>query len=65
MAKRAFLTHLAVYVIINMMLIIINPKYFLKVKWFIYSIIGWRIGVLMHYLFGVHWIRRSRQNLRV
>jgi len=49
-AKRAFYTHLLVYLGVNMLLVIINlltsPQYF----WFKWPLIGWGIGVFFHAL---------------
>ncbi len=53
--KRDFLVHLVVYVLVNTMLIVINLIYSPDVIWFFYPLIGWGIGISMHYLFGVRW----------
>jgi len=57
--KRNFLVHLMVYVLVNAMLIAINFIYSPKVIWFIYPLIGWGIGISMHYLFGVRWLEKA------
>ncbi|WP_202319021.1 2TM domain-containing protein [Archaeoglobus neptunius] len=57
--KRGFLVHLAVYLLVNAMLIVINLIYSPEAIWFIYPLIGWGIGISMHYLFGVHWLERT------
>lgn len=57
--KRGFLVHLIIYVLVNAMLIIINLLYSPKVIWFFYPLIGWGIGVFMHYLFAVRWIEKG------
>ncbi|MEO0151145.1 MAG: 2TM domain-containing protein [candidate division WOR-3 bacterium] len=57
--RRAFLVHLVIYVLVNAMLIAINFIYSPEVIWFFYPLIGWGIGLSMHYLFGVHWINKE------
>jgi hypothetical protein len=57
--KRGFLVHLVVYVLVNAMLIVINFIYSPEVIWFFYPLIGWGIGISMHYLFGVRWIEKG------
>jgi hypothetical protein len=56
--KRGFLVHLVAYILVNAMLIAINLTYSPKNIWFFYPLIGWGIGITMHYLFGVHWIEK-------
>lgn len=53
--KRGFITHLVVYIIVNALLTFINLYYSPETIWFIYPVIGWGIGLVMHYLFGVRW----------
>ena len=47
--KKGFFIHLAIYVVVNIFLIIIwavtNPGGY---PWFIWPIIGWGIGVVIH-----------------
>ena len=57
--KRDFLVHLVVYVLVNAMLIAINFLYSPGDIWFFYPLIGWGIGISMHYLFGVRWIQKG------
>ena len=57
--KRDFLVHLVVYVLVNAMLIAINFIYSPEAIWFFYPLIGWGIGISMHYLFGVRWIQKG------
>ncbi|AEA47085.1 2TM domain-containing protein [Archaeoglobus veneficus] len=57
--KRGFLVHLVVYVLVNAMLILINLIYSPEAIWFFYPLIGWGIGISMHYLFGVRWIEKG------
>ena len=57
--KRGFLVHLVVYILVNAMLIIINLMYSPEKIWFFYPLIGWGIGISMHYLFGVRWLEKT------
>ena len=56
--KRGFLTHLVVYILVNLMLIVINFVYSREVIWFFYPLIGWGIGISVHYLNAVRWIEK-------
>ncbi|GFO97411.1 hypothetical protein ig2599ANME_1613 [groundwater metagenome] len=57
--KRDFSVHLVVYVLVNAMLIAINFIYSPEAIWFFYPLIGWGIGISIHYLFGVRWIEKG------
>ncbi|MDI6886343.1 MAG: 2TM domain-containing protein [archaeon] len=57
--KIGFLVHLVVYVLVNAMMIAINFIYSPEAIWFFYPLIGWGIGISMHYLFGVRWIQKE------
>jgi len=57
--KRGFSVHLIVYVLVNAMLIVIDLIYAPEDFWFFYPLIGWGIGISMHYLFGVRWIEKG------
>lgn len=56
--KRGFIVHSVVYALVNAMLITINLLYSPRVVWFFYPLIGWGIGLSMHYL-GVRWAERT------
>ena len=45
---RDFYTHLIVYVAVNIMLVGINLIYSPEYLWFIWSVIGWGVGILAH-----------------
>jgi hypothetical protein len=49
-AKIGFYTHLAVYVGVNILLIIINLVASPRYLWFPWPLLGWGIGVLFHAL---------------
>nr|QNO47749.1 hypothetical protein FMEMAFBA_00007 [Methanosarcinales archaeon ANME-2c ERB4] len=57
--KRDFSVHLVVYVLVNAMLIAINFIDSPEDIWFFYPLIGWGIGISLHYLFGVRWIQKE------
>jgi len=57
--KRVFLIHLVVYVLVNAMLIAFNFIYSPEAIWFFYPLIGWGIGISIHYLSGVRWIQKE------
>jgi len=44
-ARRGFLAHLAVYVLVNTILVLINLLYSPHVMWFFYPLLGWGIGI--------------------
>ena len=45
-AKKTFNTHLGIYVIISLMLVIISV--YNKSNWFVFPVVGWGIGILAH-----------------
>jgi hypothetical protein len=58
-AKRVFLVHIIVYVLVNAMLVAINLIYTPDNIWFFYPLMGWGIGISMNYLFSIRWIIRD------
>ena len=64
--KRGFLVHLIVYILVNGMLIAVNLLYSPEVIWFFYPLIGWGIGISMHYLFAVRFLEKlsKREKLK-
>jgi hypothetical protein len=60
--RRGFYIHAAVYVLVNMLLIIINLMFVSTFLWFFFPLIGWGIGLTMHFLFGVLWVRSETEN---
>lgn len=49
-AKIGFFIHLAVYIVVNSLLIIINMSTSPEYLWFKWPLIGWGIGVIFHAL---------------
>ncbi len=64
--KRGFTIHFVVYVLVNVMLIFINLMHYFypqsvsymqmpRIIWFPYPLLGWGIGITIHYLFTSYW----------
>jgi len=52
-AKIGFMIHLTAYILVNTLLITVNLLFVPAFYWFVFPLIGWGIGVTMHYIFGV------------
>ncbi len=50
--RRGFLMHLMSYIFINAIFIAANLMYSPNVTWFVYPILGWGIGLLIHFLWA-------------
>lgn len=59
--RMGFSVHAAFYVLVNILLLVINLVYVPGVLWFFYPLIGWGIGLTIHFLFGVLWIHRETE----
>ena len=46
--KIRFYIHLAVYLIVNLLLMVINLKTTPESLWFLWPLFGWGIGVVLH-----------------
>ena len=55
--KKGFWGHLAAYILVNILLIIINLRFNPGYMWFIFPLIGWGIGLTLHYLNTFHWVK--------
>lgn len=60
--KRGWKIHAAVYgvvmtglIVLNILLISLTAENFV---WFPFALVGWGIGLTVHYLFGVRWAER-------
>ena len=60
--RTSFYIHAAIYVLVNIMLIIINLMFASQFLWFFFPLIGWGIGLTMHYLFAVHFVGRETRD---
>jgi len=59
-AKRGFFIHLAVYIVVNILIVLI--WWFVAgggFPWFIFPIFGWSIGLLFHFLGAFAFGRKS------
>lgn len=63
--RRGFAVHALLYVVTMAALVTIDLVGSPGVIWFPYAMVGWGIGLLIHYLTGVRWsggdIRRHQQ----
>jgi hypothetical protein len=59
-ARTAFRLHAALYAAVNVALAVVNLTLFPKVLFFPWPLVGWGIGLAMHYLLGVRWADRTR-----
>lgn len=53
-AKIGFFIHAAVYLGVNALLITLNLTSSAKEIWFIYPLVGWGLGLLLHFVL-VYW----------
>jgi hypothetical protein len=60
--RIGFYVHAAAYVLVNILLIVINLVFVPAFLWFFFPLIGWGIGLTMHFLFGVLWVRSETEN---
>lgn len=63
---KAFYIHLALYILVNLMLFFINISSDSSKLWFLYPLVGWGIGIVIHGLttfpfgiFGKEWEERK------
>ena len=63
---KDFYTHLTVYILINILLVIINVVSYQGHWWFFYPLLGWGIGLTAHavstfayFRFGASWEERK------
>lgn len=54
--RISFFVHAAIYVLVNTLLIVINLVFVPEFLWFFFPLIGWGIGLTMHYLFAVQFV---------
>ena len=57
-SKKGFRINLAAYLIVNSILTTVNMLVVPGFPWFIFPIIGWGIGLTMHYTFGVRYLQK-------
>jgi hypothetical protein len=58
-ARRGFTIHAIVYALVMTGLIILNLTVATEFPWVVFPLIGWGIGLTLHYLFGLRWINKA------
>ncbi len=54
--RISFIVHAAIYVLVNILLLVINLVFVPQFLWFFFPLIGWGIGLTMHYLFAIQFV---------
>jgi len=62
--KKGFYTHLAVYISVNTLLVIIWAATGAGFPWFVFPLGGWAIGLLFHFLGVFVFSRQSSWEIR-
>ena len=60
--RRRFYIHAAVYVLVNILLLVLNLVFVPGFLWFFFPLIGWGIGLTMHYIFGVQFVGKETRD---
>jgi 2TM domain len=58
-ARRGLAIHAIVYALVMTGLIILNLTVATEFPWVIFPLIGWGIGLTLHYLYGLRWINKA------
>jgi 2TM domain len=58
-ARRGFTIHAIVYGLVMTGLIILNLTVATEFPWALFPLIGWGIGLTMHYLYGLRWADKT------
>ena len=58
-ARRGFTIHAIVYGLVMTGLLILNLTVATEFPWAVFPLIGWGIGLTMHYLFGLRWADKA------
>jgi len=61
--RRGFLAHLIAYIGINVMLIALNLLYVPQHIWFYWPLVGWGIGLTMHYIFRIRLLEKDLRDM--
>lgn len=59
--RRGFYIHAAIYTIVNIVLLVVNLVFFSQFLWFFLPLIGWGMGLTMHYLLAVRFVGRETE----
>jgi hypothetical protein len=58
-ARRGFTIHAIVYALVMTGLIILNLTLATEFPWAVFPLVGWGIGLTLHYLFGLRWADKA------
>ena len=58
-ARRGFTIHAIVYALVMTGLAILNLTVATEFPWAVFPLVGWGIGLTMHYLFGLRWADKT------
>ena len=58
-ARRGFTIHAIVYALVMTGLIILNLTVATEFPWVVFPLVGWGIGLTLHYLFGLRWVNKA------
>jgi hypothetical protein len=58
-ARRGFTIHAIVYALVMTGLIILNLTVATEFPWVIFPLVGWGIGLTLHYLYGLRWADKT------
>src|SRR5512132_1433394 len=58
-ARRGFTIHAIVYALVMTGLIILNLTVATEFPWVIFPLVGWGIGLTLHYLHGLRWADKT------
>ena len=58
-ARHGFTIHAIVFVLVMTGLIILNLTVASEFPWAVFPLIGWGIGLTLHYLFGLRWADKA------
>ena len=65
-SKRGFALHAGIYAVVMTGLIVLNLLVVTRTTadfvWFPFPLLGWGVGLTMHYLHGVRWHERDIRN---
>jgi hypothetical protein len=59
--SKSFFVHASIYVLVNFLLLVINLIFVPAFLWFYFPLIGWGLGLTMHYLGGVRFVQSETE----
>lgn len=57
-----FFYHTALFVLVNVLLIVINMAFFPAYPWFIIPLVLWGVGLLAHYFEAFVWVKSDNES---